>query len=151
MSHEKNANVKIKIKWITVSGSKAEHFAPCIHCAEGQLAACSLPPTPIHCSRLSPQHLRCWVMDWRRGISPHKYFPRGKSVKLLVSQNSVPSPWKWKITIGFCVFSKFTSQKRPSAQFQLCSANSQVCDEREPNPSPLVSNQVDFSNSSFTY
>lgn len=82
---------------------------------------------------------------------PHnKHFPGGKSVELFVSQNSVPSPWKWKVTIGFCAFSKLASQKRPSAQFQLCSTKSQVCDDRGPNPSPFVSNQVGFSSSSFT-
>lgn len=65
--------------------------------------------------------------SWMRGeqFLPHQeHFPRGKSVELLLSQHLVPSPWKRKITIGSCSFSKLASQKRSSAQFQLCSTNS---------------------------
>lgn len=63
---------------------------------------------------------------WVRGkqLLPHReHFPRGKSGELLLSQNSVPSPWKRKITVRSCFFSKLAFQQRPSTEFQLGSTN----------------------------
>lgn len=153
MSHGKYANVKIKMKWITVSGCKAEYFALCLYSEKGQLAACCLPHhhTPTLWRGPSSQHLRSWVMDRRKAIS----LPTTSTFHE-VSLWSDSSPkmqahchGNKKITIGFCAFSKMVSQKRPSSQFQLCSTNSQLCDDVGPNPFPFIANQVGFSSSSF--
>lgn len=47
MSHEKNANVKIKIKWIMASGCKAEAFCLVLLLC-WRPTGCQLPPTPPH-------------------------------------------------------------------------------------------------------
>lgn len=44
MSHEKNANIKIKIKWITVSGCNAEAFCSVLMLCR-RPSGCQLPPT----------------------------------------------------------------------------------------------------------
>lgn len=74
MSHEKNANVKIKIKWIMASGCKAEAFCLVLLLC-WRPTGCQLPPTPPHptptCwSSSSSQPPRGWVMDWRGAIPP---------------------------------------------------------------------------------
>lgn len=120
---------KLKSNESLFLAAKQKHFALRLHSAEGQLAASSLPAPPT-----TPPPTGAAVLpsipeagSWMGGeqFLPHQeHFPRGKSVELLLSQHLVPSPWKRKITIGSCSFSKLASQKRSSAQFQLCSTNS---------------------------
>lgn len=90
------------------------------------LPAPSHPTTPPPAgAALLPSIPRAGLwMGGEQFLPHHEHFPRGKSVELLLSQNSVPSPWKRKITIGSCSFSKLASQERPSGQSELGSTNS---------------------------
>lgn len=90
-------------------------------------------------------------MGGEQFLPHHEHFPRGKSVELLLSQNSVPSPWKRKITMGSCSFSKLASQKRLFGTVSVgFNRLFHICNDIWSNLSPFVSRQVGFSSSSFT-
>lgn len=151
MSHEKNANIKIKIKWITVSGCKAEALCSMLTTLlkAHWLAASSHPTTPpAHWGSPSPQCHRDWILDRKAALS---HPPGAFSTRQVCAVTSLPKPspitMEKEITIRSCSFSKLSSQKRISAQFHLGSTNSQVCDDVGPNPSPFVSNRFVFSSS----
>lgn len=143
---------KLKSNESLFLAAEQKHFALCLHSAEGQLAASSLPPhhTPTCWSSNPPQHPRGWVMDGRRAISPP---PGAFSKREICGVFSLPTlssiTMERKITIGSCSFSKVASQKRPSAVSVVFNKLSQVCDDMWPYPSPFVWNQVGFSSSSF--
>lgn len=144
---------KLKSNESLFLAAKQKHFALCSPLCWRPIG-CQLPPTPPHPlptgAALLPSvtETRFWIGRQQQHFLTHQeHFPRGKSVLLLLSPNPVPSPWKRKITIRSCSFSKLASQKRISAQFHLGSTNSQVYDDVGPNPSPFVSNRFVFSSS----
>lgn len=152
MSHEKNANVKIKIKWITISGCKAEALCSVLTLCWRPIG-CQLPPNP-HPPRWSsnpPQHPRGWVMDGRRAISPP---PRAFSkrevcgVTPLPTLSSITMEKKNHNRILFLLQTGI-SEETFSIVSVVFNKLSQVCDDMWPYPSPFVSNQVGFSSSSF--
>lgn len=129
-----------------------KHFALSLHSAEGQVAASSLPPhhTPTRWSSPSSQHPRGPSQRGGEQLLPQQeHFPRGKSVELLLSQNSAPSPWKRKTQWDFAPSPSWPLRRDPQHWFSWFSKLSQFCDNIKPNPSPFVSVQIGFSSSSF--
>lgn len=133
--------------------AKQKHFGLCLYSADGQLAASSLPPhpTPTCLTGPSPQHPIGWVMERSRAIPlPPWAFSTRKGCGITPFPKLSPTTLeKREITIGLCSLSRLVSQKRPSAELHFGSANSQIGDNIGPIPSPFVSDQVSFSNSSF--